>query len=120
MSNGTEFHGHGAAPAHPGRHRLGSADGWTPPLPQHRPVRRHAAVAPPADPPVSGSLPIPLPALPQPRDHRPAPPLFPASHGSLPLDDECETGPVAESPADLAARRTRVSLATPKPRCTDQ
>jgi len=84
-----------------------------------------------ADPPVSGSLPLPQPSLPQPRDRRPAAaPLFPASHGSLPLfeDDVCEdTGleaapepePVAESHADLAARRTRVSLATPAPRCVD-
>ncbi|WP_410597768.1 hypothetical protein [Amycolatopsis sp. lyj-23] len=43
MSQGTEFHGRGTAPAHPGRHRRGGAESWTPPLPQHRPVRHHAA-----------------------------------------------------------------------------
>ncbi|WP_290055472.1 hypothetical protein [Amycolatopsis solani] len=161
MSNGTEFHGRGAAPAHPGRHRPGGADDWTPPLPPHRPVRHRAA---PVDPPVSGSLPLPqqggyppapgsgarpfrpqgvlgatatgsLPQpgggafapvsgslpLPQPRDGRP---LFPAAHGSLPLDtgrdehDDHEPQP-AESRADQAARRTRVSLAAPKPRRVD-
>jgi hypothetical protein len=162
MTQGTEFHGRGGAPAHPGRHRLGSTDGWTPPLPPNRAGRRHAAAPAPVDPPVSGSLPlaqprsgahplaqprsgalptsgplpltqpvsgaIPLPqptsgVLPQPRDRRPAPPLFPASHGSLPLDDVEPAEPVApprpEPRADLAARRTRVSLATPQPRSTD-
>ncbi|WP_233226171.1 hypothetical protein [Amycolatopsis sp. CA-126428] len=211
MSQGTEFHGHAGAPAHPGRHRRGGAESWTPPLPQHRPVRHHAAgntpepgslplrhhgsgeaaesgsyalryrgvgepsgggtcswphYAPadspqgdfhplrhyppgspeagnrpfrrrateagsaPADPPVSGCLPLPqpsLPSLPQPRDRRPSSPLFPAAHGSLPLDafddDDLEPGadesPAAESRADLAARRTRVSLAAPAPRCVD-
>jgi hypothetical protein len=121
MSNGTEFHGRGGAPTHPGRHRLGAADGWTPPLPQHRPVRRHAAGAAPVDPPVSGSLPLPQPSLPQPRDRRPAPPLFPAAHGSLPLGAGLEPGPPppAESRAEQAARRTRVSLATPQPRGVD-
>ncbi|MEU4520825.1 hypothetical protein AB0F52_19245 [Amycolatopsis sp. NPDC024027] len=238
MSQGTEFHGHAAAPAHPGRHRRGGAESWTPPLPQHRPVRHHAAgnapepgtlplrhrgsgeapeggsyslryrgtaepsgggtcswphYAPaepsegdfhptryrgaaeppegsywphyaaaeppeggshplrhyptgspeagnrpfrrrtteagpaPADPPVSGCLPLPQPSLPQPRDRRPSSPLFPAAHGSLPLDafedDDLEPGPdeapAAESCADLAARRTRVSLAAPAPRCAD-
>ncbi|MBE8525878.1 hypothetical protein ILP97_51815 [Amycolatopsis sp. H6(2020)] len=211
MSQGTEFHGRGAAPAHPGRHRRGGAESWTPPLPQHRPVRHHASGAPDAglrpgeapeggayvlrqyatgapecglrpgeapeggayvlphqapagppegyhlfrrhpaepaasgfpvrpaepevgsrpfrelttepDPPVSGLLP-----LPQPRDRRPGAPLFPASHGSLPLDvfedpDDNEPEPdeaaVAESHAELAARRTRVSLAAPAPRCVD-
>jgi hypothetical protein len=81
----------------------------------------------PADPAVSGCLPLPQPSLPQPRDRRPAPPLFPASHGSLPLDafedDDLEPGPdetpAAESRADLAARRTRVSLAAPTPRSAD-
>ncbi|WIX87581.1 hypothetical protein [Amycolatopsis sp. DG1A-15b] len=237
MSQGTEFHGHAAAAAHPGRHRRGSAESWTPPLPQHRPVRHraagnapepgslplrhhgsgeapesgsyspryreaaepaeggshplwhrgaaeqpegsypvryrgdaeplggarswphHAPTEPfeggshplrrhppagspeagnrpfaggttgptPADPAVSGCLPLPQPSLPQPRDRRPAPPLFPASHGSLPLDafedDDLEPGPdeapVAESRADLAARRTRVSLVAPTPRSAD-
>jgi hypothetical protein len=165
MTHGTEFHGRGSAPAHPGRHRLGSSDGWTPPLPPNRAGRRHAAGPAPVDPPVSGllplspprsgthplpqpssgalplaqprsgahplaesvsgALPLPQPSLPQPRDRRPAPPLFPASHGSLPVDgalDEVE--PVEpsrpETRADLAARRTRVSLATPQPRGADQ
>ncbi|HEY3468137.1 MAG TPA: hypothetical protein VGL47_23625 [Amycolatopsis sp.] len=115
MSNGTEYPGRATAPAHPGRHRLGGAESWTPPLPPHRPVRRHAVGAPPVDPPVSGLLPLPQPSLPQPRDRRPAPPLFPSAHGSLPLD-EAETAPVTESRAEQAARRTRVSLATPEPR----
>ncbi|WP_020643309.1 hypothetical protein [Amycolatopsis balhimycina] len=135
MSNGTEFPGRAAAPAHPGRHRRGGAESWTPPLPQHRPVRHHAAGSPPADPPMSGSLPLPQPSLPQPRDRRPAPPLFPAVHGSLPLDgfeaggckdrfknsfeDDGAEAPLTESRADQAARRTRVSLATPAPRRTD-
>lgn len=203
MSNGTEFPGRGTAPAHPGRHRRGGAESWTPPLPDHRPVRHHATgtlagppaqgtgpdgpptrpgLAParaarpahvPVDPPVSGSLPLPQPSfpqpsstqpsstqpsstqpsltrpstqpstqpllpqpslprpsLPQPRDRRPAAPLFPAAHGSLPLDggfgddfedDFAESGgpPSAESRADQAARRTRVSLAAPKPRDTE-
>jgi hypothetical protein len=150
MSNGMEFRG--GAPAHPGRHRRGGAESWTPPLPQHRPPRRHAA-GPPVDPPVSGSLPLPQPSaprpaavlpqpsLPQPRDRRPAPPLFPAAHGSLPLHDGFDDGladdfdddlddaglepgpaepPGPESRAEQAARRTRVSLATPKPRGADQ
>ncbi|SEB34323.1 hypothetical protein SAMN04489727_0967 [Amycolatopsis tolypomycina] len=253
MSQGTEFHGRATAPAHPGRHRRGGAESWTPPLPQHRPVRHHAAgglpVEPsgggsqprwqattgspepgspglrfpadaspyyadpgptgshplrphaahpahdpattgadrmtgadrspsystgpgsadwsvggnppswhhagssslphsshadplevgsrpfrhcagdsgPADPPVSGSLPLPQPSLPQPRDRRLGPPLFPASHGSLPLDDfdddddfeDGDEGEAPESRADQAARRTRVSLASPAPRCID-
>jgi hypothetical protein len=79
--------------------------------------------------PTSGTL--PQPALPQPRDRRPAAPLFPASHGSLPLDDDADPvePPEAvelvvpsrpETRADLAARRTRVSLATSKPRGADQ
>ncbi len=240
-----EFRGRGAAPAHPGRHRRGGAESWTPPLPPHRPVRHHAAgqapaatpisgthpfprygagpapaatplpgtpafphypavPAPaetpmfeshplwrsgagqppaqtpvsgspplphatagrppaetpmsgcrpfphhtagpaPADPPMSGLLPLPQPSLPrpslpQPRDRRPAPPLFPASHGSLPLDafddvehddlerddldgncfdDDLESAPATESRADQAARRTRVSLAAPAPRGVD-
>ncbi|MGK3205227.1 hypothetical protein [Amycolatopsis sp. MEPSY49] len=207
MTHGTEFHGRGGAPAHPGRHRLGGTESWTPPLPPNRAGRRHAAGHAPVDPPVSGSLPLaqprsggaplppsysrsgtlprpapgslpyaqpgsgafprqaaeslrdeqagtipgsfpyvqpgalpqqvsgslpvsgalpfeqpvsgtlPQPSLPQPRDRRPAPPLFPASHGDLPLDDETE--PVAESRADQAARRTRVSLASPQPRRAD-
>jgi hypothetical protein len=150
MSNGMEFRG--GAPAHPGRHRRGGAESWTPPLPQHRPPRHHAA-GPPVDPPVSGSLPLPQPSaprpaavlpqpsLPQPRDRRPAPPLFPAAHGSLPLHDGFDDGladdfdddlddaglepgpaepPGPESRAEQAARRTRVSLATPKPRGADQ
>ncbi|MFJ7210322.1 hypothetical protein [Amycolatopsis sp. NPDC098790] len=214
MTHGTEFHGRGSAPAHPGRHRLGGTESWTPPLPPNRAGRRHAAGHAPVDPPVSGSLPLapprsggayprsgpmsfpyaqpgtvprqaaesfldeqpgalgrPIPAsfpyaqpgampqqasgaspfappgdlpqhvsgslplpqpgsgappfeqpvsgtLPQPRDRRPAPPLFPAAHGDLPLDDEA--GPVTtESRADQAARRTRVSLASPQPRRTD-
>ncbi len=178
MTHGTEFHGRGSAPAHPGRHRLGTTDGWTPPLSQNRAGRRHAAGPPPVDPPVSGSLPLaqprsevdplaqprsaadplaqhrsgadplaqprpgvdplvqhgseadplppmsgtlPQPSLPQPRDRRPAPPLFPAAHGSLPLADDVEdTSPSRPaSRADLAARRTRVSLATPQPRSAD-
>ncbi|WP_329052317.1 hypothetical protein OG738_07320 [Amycolatopsis sp. NBC_01488] len=116
MTHGTEFHGRGSAPAHPGRHRLGGTGGWTPPLPQNRAERRHAA---PVDPPVSGSLPLPQPSLPQPRDRRPAPPLFPAAHGSLPLDDDVEPIAPPESRTDQAARRTRVSLASPQPRGTD-
>ncbi|WIY03670.1 hypothetical protein QRX60_07390 [Amycolatopsis mongoliensis] len=151
MTHGTEFHGRGGAPAHPGRHRLGSTDGWTPPLPEHRAGRRHAAGPAPVDPPVSGSLPLaqprsgtlplpqptsgahplaqptsgalPRPSLPQPRDRRPAAPLFPASHGSLPLDDvepaEPAEPPRSETRADQAARRTRVSLAAPQPRRAD-
>ncbi|SEF31607.1 hypothetical protein SAMN05421837_105816 [Amycolatopsis pretoriensis] len=189
MTHGTEFHGRGGAPAHPGRHRLGGTESWTPPLPPNRAGRRHAAGQAPVDPPVSGSLPLaqprsgadpvpqaysrsgtlpgsfpyarpgarpqpipgsfpyaqpgtlpqqvsgslpvaqpgsfeqpvsgtlPQPSLPQPRDRRPAPPLFPAAHGDLPLDDEAE--PATESPADQAARRTRVSLASPQPRRAD-
>ncbi|MEU7784261.1 hypothetical protein [Amycolatopsis sp. NPDC049159] len=161
MSNGTEFHGRGAAPAHPGRHRPGGAEDWTPPLPPHRPVRHRAT---PVDPPVSGSLPLyraaapdpgsrpfrrqggpgtlsatqpsgPLPLLPQPGggslsgslplpQPRDGGPLFPAAHGSLPVDtvpddhDDFEPPP-AESRADQAARRTRVSLAAPPPRGVD-
>ncbi|MGW4064136.1 hypothetical protein ACWEGE_38005 [Amycolatopsis sp. NPDC004747] len=184
MSQGTEFHGRAAAPAHPGRHRRGGAESWTPPLPPHRPVRHHAAGAAPEpgswqhgatggayavppripagapdgghlprphpaeqatpgfsgrltgpevgdcpfrepttepDPPVSGLLP-----LPQPRDPRPATVLFPAAHGSLPLgtfgdagDSDPDEEPVAESHAEQVARRTRVSLAAPAPRCVD-
>lgn len=242
MTHGTEFHGRGGAPAHPGRHRLGGTESWTPPLPPTRAGRRHAAGQAPVDPPVSGSLPLaqprpggiplpqptsgslahprpggapgsfarpgsgavaeplpqsfpyrqpgsgafpqpttgsfpfqqpgsgalaqpmadsfpyrqpmsgalpqqvsgclplaepgsgafpeppvsgtlPQPSLPQPRDRRPAPPLFPASHGDLPLDDDeadDEAEPVAESRAELAARRTRVSLVSPQPRDADQ
>ncbi|MFJ9783783.1 hypothetical protein ACIRSS_29675 [Amycolatopsis sp. NPDC101161] len=281
MTHGTEFHGRGGAPAHPGRHRLGGTESWTPPLPPTRAGRRHAAGQAPVDPPVSGSLPLaqprpggiplpqptsgslarprsggapgsfarpgsgalaepmpqsfpylrpgsgalpqpttgsfpfqqpgsgalsqpmpdsfpyrqpgsgalpqpiedsfpyrqpgsgafpqptsdsfpfqqpeagqsmsgalpqqvsgclplaepgsgalpeppvsgtlPQPSLPQPRDRRPAPPLFPASHGDLPLDDDdAEAEPVAESRAELAARRTRVSLVSPQPRDADQ
>lgn len=196
MTHGTEFHGRGSAPAHPGRHRLDGADGgWTPPLAQNRAGRRHAAGPAPVDPPVSGSLPLaqprsgthplaqprsgafplpqptsgalplaqpisgafplppstsgalplpqptsgafplpqptsgalPQPSLPQPRDRRPAAPLFPASHGSLPLDGDVEPDehvepdepPRPETRADLAARRTRVSLVTPQPRGVD-
>jgi hypothetical protein len=127
MSNGTEFHGRGAAPAHPGRHRQGVTDGWTPSAPPYRPVRHCADDTAPIDVPVSGSLPLPQPSrpvLPQPRDRRPA--LFPAAHGNLPLDDGPdfgEPGPVSmpdtESRAEQAARRTRVSLASPKPRCPE-
>ncbi|MBE1498868.1 hypothetical protein H4696_005968 [Amycolatopsis lexingtonensis] len=176
MSNGTEFHGRGAAPAHPGRHRPGGADTWTPPVPPHRPVRHRAT---PVDPPVSGSLPLPqqeafspspgagarpfrrqggpgtlsatptsgsLPPLPQPSrgsvsgslplpQPRDGQPLFPAAHGSLALghgdhdeygydeyDDfepEPAAAPPAESRADQAARRTRVSLSAPTPRGVD-
>lgn len=139
MTHGTEFHRRGGAPAHPGRHRPGGSDSWTPPLPQNRAGRRHAAGPAPVDPPVSGSLPLAqpmsgalpqpsagclpfaepmsgaLPSLPQPRDRRPAAPLFPASHGSLDLE-ESDVERTAPSHADLAARRTRVSLATPQPR----
>ncbi|MFT7872557.1 MULTISPECIES: hypothetical protein [Amycolatopsis] len=63
--------------------------------------------------------------LPQPRNRRPSAPLFPAAHGSLPLDgfDQDEDGqdeaPVTESHAEQAARRTRVSLAAPAPRNVD-
>lgn len=137
MSNGTEFHGRGTAPAHPGRHRQGVTDGWTPSAPPYRPVRHCADDTAPIDVPVSGSLPLPQPSrplLPQPRDRRPA--LFPAAQGNLPLtetpeipeipeapdfgDPGPETGPVSmpdtESRAEQAARRTRVSLANPKPR----
>ncbi|MEA5362149.1 hypothetical protein VA596_21620 [Amycolatopsis sp., V23-08] len=127
MSNGTEFHGRGTAPAHPGRHRQGVTDGWTPSAPPYRPVRHCADDTAPIDVPVSGSLPLPQPSrplLPQPRDRRPA--LFPATQGHLPLDDGPdfgEPGPVSmpdtESRADQAARRTRVSLASPKPRCVE-
>ncbi|MGW4524389.1 hypothetical protein [Amycolatopsis sp. NPDC004378] len=117
MTHGTEFHGRGTAPAHPGRHRLGGSDGWTPPLPPARAPRHHAAGPAPVDPPVSGSLPLPQP-LPQPRDRRPAAPLFPASQGSLPLEDEAEI--TTESRADQAARRTRVSLATPQARGVEE
>ncbi|WP_233223801.1 hypothetical protein [Amycolatopsis sp. CA-128772] len=271
MSHGTEFHGRGTAPAHPGRHRRGGAESWTPPLPQHRPVRHHAAgqvpqkqakehhgggavadpagsapqryamryggggatadpeyfrrqdsgAAPadpatggweaqqyfmrhgsgaesqapatggwgsqhydsgpvpadpamagsfaqrrtafpapadpvmsgsphhsfrrpaaddpvmsgslplnhplqrhtggPADPPVSGCLPLPQPSLPQPslpqpRDGRP---LFPSAHGSLPLDGIDAPEDEEGSREDQAARRTRVSLASPTPRGVD-
>jgi hypothetical protein len=147
MSNGTEFHERASAPAHPGRHRRGGAESWTPPLPQHRPPRHHAAGPPPVDPPMSGSLPLPQPSssrpasgepypalLPQPRDRRPAPPLFPSAQGSLPVEDDFEDildaedvedadfepgPPCTESRADQAARRTRVSLATPTPRSAD-
>ncbi|KDN18231.1 hypothetical protein [Amycolatopsis rifamycinica] len=78
---------------------------------------------------MSGLLP-----LPQPRDRRPSSSLFPASHGSLPLFDEdgldeddlgedhledTPDEPPAESHAEQVARRTRVSLATPAPRCVD-
>ncbi|WP_370970492.1 hypothetical protein [Amycolatopsis sp. cg9] len=87
--------------------------GSLPPLPQ------------PGGGSVSGSLP-----LPQPRDGRP---LFPPAHGSLPVgtghddyDDDYDDfepepaeAPPAESRADLAARRTRVSLTAPKPRGVD-
>ncbi|WP_310967545.1 MULTISPECIES: hypothetical protein [unclassified Amycolatopsis] len=69
------------------------------------------------DAPVSGLLP-----LPQPRDRRPAAPLFPAAHGSLPIgdeDSEPDETPVAETHAEQVARRTRVSLAAPAPRCVD-
>ncbi|WP_328445370.1 hypothetical protein [Amycolatopsis sp. NBC_00438] len=130
MSNGTEFHGRGTAPAHPGRHRQGVTDGWTPSAPPYRPVRHCAEDTAPIDVPLSGSLPQPgRPLLPQPRDRRPAP--FPAAQGNLPLDDAPdfgepgrETGPISmpdtESRAEQAARRTRVSLATnPKPRCLE-
>ncbi|ADJ42614.1 hypothetical protein AMES_0792 [Amycolatopsis mediterranei S699] len=92
-----------------------------------RPFPRRATEPAPADPPVSGSLPLPQPSLPQPRDRRPSSPLFPAAHGSLPLDafedDDLDPGPdeapAAESRADLAARRTRVSLVAPEPRGAD-
>ncbi|MGW5742869.1 hypothetical protein [Amycolatopsis sp. NPDC003861] len=73
------------------------------------------------DAPVSGLLP-----LPQPRDRRPAASLFPAAHGSLPIDEpddlddsEPDETPVAETHAEQVARRTRVSLAAPAPRCVD-
>jgi hypothetical protein len=134
MSHGTEFPGLGAAPAHPGRHRRGVVDGWTPPVPQYRPVRHHADDTAPIDVPVSGFLPLPQPggpALPQPRDRRPVQPLFPAAQGSLPLDDDLRGAPDFGDPdpgeqvpdtascAEPALRRTRVSLATPKPRGED-
>lgn len=76
----------------------------------------------PDDRHTSGSLPLAQPALPQPRDRRPAPPLFPAAHGCLPLDefgDDNPGEPREESRAEQAARRTRVSLATPQPRRSD-
>jgi hypothetical protein len=132
MSNGMEFHGRGTAPAHPGRHRQGVTDGcWTPSAPPYRPVRHCADDTAPIDVPVSGSLPLPQPSrplLPQPRDHRPA--LFPAAQGNLPPADGPDfgepgpvTGPISmpdtESRAEQAARRTRVSLAGPKPRCVE-
>jgi hypothetical protein len=105
-----------------------------PPEGDRRPFRRRVAEPAPADPPVCGSLPLPQPSLPQPRDPWPSAPLFPAAHGSLPLDadedlddnyddydDEPgpDEAPVAESHADQVARRTRVSLAAPTPRCVD-
>ncbi|WP_240490651.1 hypothetical protein [Amycolatopsis vancoresmycina] len=87
--------------------------------------RRHTDGPAAAEPVLSGCL--PLPSLPQPRDGRPAP-LFPAVRGSLPLDafedldedfeDDPAEAPV-ESPSDQAARRTRVSLASPAPRGVD-
>jgi hypothetical protein len=129
MSDGMEFHGRGTAPAHPGRHRQGVTDGWTPSAPPYRPVRHHADDTAPIDAPVSGSLPLPQPSrpvLPQPRDRRPA--LFPAAQGNLPLDDGPDfdepgqdrvSMPDTESRAEQAARRTRVSLAGPKPRCPE-
>ncbi len=97
-----------------------------PPEDGNHPFRRGSTEPAPADPPVSGLLP-----LPQPRDRRPGAPLFPASHGSLPLDtfedpedpEDGEPAPdepvVAESHAEQVARRTRVSLAAPAPRCVD-
>jgi hypothetical protein len=136
MSDGREFHGRGTAPAHPGRHRRGTAAGWTPPVPQYPPVRHHADDTAPIDVPAAGFLPLPqpgTPALPQPRDRWSAQTLFPAARGSLPVDGEVRDGPdfgepdvddpVAmpdtESWAEQAARRTRVSLTTPKPRTED-
>src|SRR6266545_2623969 len=107
MSSGTEHLG----TAHPGRHRRGGADGWTPPVLPRSSTHRHRGDDRPVDPPVSGSLP-----LPQPRERQLA---FPAAHGSLPL---------AEDPAEITAdlgepiepenppQRTRVSLAAPKSR----
>jgi len=103
MSSGTEHLG----TAHPGRHRRGGADSWTPPVLPRSSTHRHCDDRP-LDPPVSGSLP-----LPQPRERQLA---FPAAHGSLPL---------AEDPAEITADlhepvepgppppRTRVSLAAP-------
>ncbi|MEV4057967.1 hypothetical protein AB0J55_42755 [Amycolatopsis sp. NPDC049688] len=103
-------------------------------LPLNHPWQRHtdrpADGRAPADPVMSGCL--PLPSLPQPRGGRPAP-LFPAVHGSLPLEafedyeaedyEDFEDDPAgpspAESRADQAARRTRVSLASPAPRGVD-
>ncbi|MEV6829891.1 hypothetical protein [Amycolatopsis sp. NPDC051102] len=99
-------------------------------LPLGHPLQPRPAGPAAADPPISGCLPLPQPSLPQPRDGRP---LFPAAHGSLPLDvfedddafedDEpdftsADAAPT-ESPADRAARRTRVSLASPAPRGVD-
>jgi hypothetical protein len=99
------------------------------------PFRPCSAESAPADPPVSGSLPLAWPSLPQPRDRRPGAPLFPASHGSLPLDafedpeddpedaEDTEPAPdeaaVAETHAEQVARRMRVSLAAPAPKCVD-
>ncbi|MFB9683152.1 hypothetical protein [Amycolatopsis plumensis] len=74
-----------------------------------------------------GLLPLDPPLLPQPRNRRPSAPLFPAAHGSLPLDafdqdedeEDQDEAPVTESHAEQAARRTRVSLAAPAPRNVD-
>ena len=108
MSSGTEHLG----TAHPGRHRRGGSDGWTPPVPARSSTHRHCGDDRPLDPPVSGSLP-------QPRERQLA---FPVAHGSLPL---------AEDPAEITAdmyeplepgdppQRTKVSLAPPRSRCLE-
>ncbi|HET6712078.1 hypothetical protein [Amycolatopsis sp.] len=120
-----------SGPAMAGSHPLRRHDAGPASLPHHpyddpgevgtRPFRHCAGDSGPADPPASGSLPLPQPSLPQPRDRRLAQPLFPASHGSLPLDDfdDLREDDEPESRADQAARRTRVSLAAPAPRRVD-
>jgi hypothetical protein len=107
MSSGTEHLG----TAHPGRHRRGGADGWTPPVPARSSSHRHRGDDRPLDPPVSGSLP-----LPQPRERQLA---FPAAHGSLPLaEDPAEITADLHEPIEPEAppQRTRVSLAAPNSR----
>ena len=147
-----EFRGRGGAPAHPGRHRRGGAESWTPPLPQHRPPRHHAAGAAgrpaglrlaPAPPAVRArDRPRPCPSRrcpsratggPRRRCSPPRTAASPSTTASRGLADDfdddlddagLEPGPAEppgpESRAEQAARRTRVSLATPKPRGADQ
>lgn len=107
MSSGTEHLG----TAHPGRHRRGGADGWTPPVVPRSSSHRHRGDDRPLDPPMSGSLP-----LPQPRERQLA---FPAAHGSLPLgEDSAEITADLHEPveAETPPQRTRVSLAAPNSR----